>query len=242
MLTADQVSFRGHHAPILTPTSLQAAPGEVTVVVGSTQEARTALALILTDRLRPSAGTVKVEGSPRLRARSSLVDAPEISEPGPEMRVIDLATEEFALSPTSPPWGLRRRARAWLEENGFADIAGDYLEQLAGPDLVSLQARLALVNGNVDVVVVDAPDRRAGEGAWLEPLEELAAEHPGLVVVAVVTEAPEGFAGRVCEIGTGRPAEADDGGTADADAEHRDDERRDTEDRDTEAKETEDNA
>lgn len=212
MLTADQVSFRGHHALILNPTSLQAAPGEVTVVVGSTQEARTALALILTDRLRPSEGAVEVEGPSRLRSRSALVDAPEISAPGPEMRVIDLATEELALSPTSPPWGLRRRARAWLEANGFAEIEEDYLEQLAGPELVRLQAGLALVDENVDVVVVDAPDRRAGEGAWLQPLEELAAEHPQLVIVAVATEAPRGFAGRVCEIGTGRPAEHDDDG------------------------------
>ncbi|WP_427004773.1 ABC transporter ATP-binding protein [Pseudarthrobacter sp. H2] len=213
MLSVQQLHVKGRRDDLLPPTSLQAGRGRLLLVSGTRQDHRTALALTLSGRMKPTGGTVAWDGSARLkdlRLASAVVDAPGVNDPEEHLSVRDLVTEDLAF--------IARRYRGalpgtgWLRANRFEDITGLWTEQLPAGRRIRLLTALALADPRVDLLVADSPDRHGGDPAdWLPWLEELAydAGRP-LAVVATVARIPQGWTGHTAVIGNAASAAAGD--------------------------------
>ncbi|MGY3381227.1 ABC-type transport system involved in cytochrome c biogenesis ATPase subunit [Arthrobacter sp. TE12231] len=208
MLCVQQLSVTGRRDDLLPPTSLEAARGELLLVEGPRQDQRTALALALTGRMRPSSGNIGWDGSGRIKAlrqASNVVDSPGVNEPEQHLSVRDLVTEDLSLIPRRHRGALR--STPWLKLNNFEDIAGLWAEQLPAGRRVELLTALALANPDTGLLVMDSPDRHSGDASdWLPRLMELAhdAGRP-LAVVATVTRIPDGWTGPAAVIGNAVP-------------------------------------
>jgi hypothetical protein len=208
LLRVQQLSVTGRRDDLLPPTSLEAARGDLLLVEGVRQDQRTALALALSGRMKPSAGTATWDGNPRikvLRQASSVVDSPGVNEPEQHLSVRDLVTEDLAMVPRRHRGAAR--STPWLRLNNFEDIAGLWTEQLPAGRRTELLTALALANPDTELLVVDSPDRHSGDAAdWLPRLQELAhdAGRP-LAVVATVTRIPDGWTGPAAVIGNAVP-------------------------------------
>lgn len=210
MLIARELSVKGRHADLLPATSLTAGAGEVLLVRGEDQQARTALALALTGRMRPSLGTA-VWGRDmqikRLRRRSALLDASGVNEQEQHLRVRDLVVEDLALMPRNFPF--RTHSADWMDRHGFAAVSHQWIEELEPAKRLELLAELALANTEVAVMVFDSPDRHGSSAdTWLPLLCELAARERPLCVVATVAQFPAGWLGRTAMIGHAPPRAA----------------------------------
>lgn len=216
MLTTHQLHINGRHHNLLPATTIAASRSEVLLIQADGQERRTALALALTGRMKPTSGTVSIGHDASLgslRRRSAIIDAPDVNAPENHLTVRSLAAEDLALVPFK--FRDRTRPTAWLVKNGFRDILEQWIEELAPDRLLKLQLELALANRDVDLVVVDSPDRHTADtGAWLPLLEELAAGTMGrgpdanaetplrpLVVVGIVGRLPDEWDGAAAVAG-----------------------------------------
>ncbi|KUM36834.1 ABC transporter ATP-binding protein [Arthrobacter sp. EPSL27] len=204
MLRVQQLHVKGRRDDLLPPTSLQVRPGELLLVEGDGQDQRTALALTISGRMKPSAGVLDWDGSSRikrLRLASALVDSPGVNEPEQHLSVKDLVTEDLALIPRRYRGALL--SKPWLKVNRFEDISALWIDQVPARRRVELLTALALANPATDLLVVDSPDRHSADPAdWLPRLEELAydAGRP-LAVVATVAALPDGWTGPASTIG-----------------------------------------
>ena len=209
MLSAQQLHVRGRRDPLLPATSLHAERGALTLVSGERQDQRTALALVLSGRMKAGGGSVSWDGSrgtKPLRMASTLVDAVGVNEPERHLSVRDLVTEDLALIPRRYRGALL--SSPWLKVNSFEDIADQWIEQLDPLRRLELLTALALANPHTDLLVVDSPDRHSPEtGTWLPRLEQLASDggRP-LAVVATVAAPPPSWLGSVAEIGNAAEA------------------------------------
>ncbi|MFE4834926.1 ABC transporter ATP-binding protein [Arthrobacter sp. NPDC056691] len=204
MLCARQLSVKGRRLDLLPPASLQVARGELLLVTGDRQDQRTALALVLSGRMKPDGGTASWDGTAGirpLRRSSALVDSPGVNEPEQHLSVADLVTEDLALIPRRYRGALL--SKPWLKVNRFEDVAGMWTEQLPPARRTELLTALALANPATDLLVVDSPDRHGADPAgWLPRLSELAYDggRP-LAVVATVTALPDSWTGPSAAIG-----------------------------------------
>ena len=209
MLRVQQLSVNGRRDELLPATSLQVRRGELLLASGSRQVQRTALALALSGRLKPSRGRFEWDGTEwdgstkikTLRQASAVVDSPGVNEPEQHLSVRDLVTEDLALLPRRYRGSLL--SKPWLKVNRFEDIAGLWTEQLPAARRIELLTALALANPHTDLLVVDSPDRHGADPEdWLPRLEELAynAGRP-LAVVATVMSLPAGWTGPAAAIG-----------------------------------------
>lgn len=229
MLTTSQLHIDGRHHTLLPATTVEARKAEVLLIQADGQERRTALALALTGRMRPSSGSVALghDGAmTALRKRSAIVDSPDVNAPEHHLTVRSLVSEDLALVPLA--FRDRTRPTAWLVKHGFRDILDQWVQALAPGRLLHLQLELTLANQYVDVVVVDSPDRHTADpSAWLALLEQAAAGQLGrdpdspadtpprpLIVVGVVGRLPDGWTGPTALAGnaTATPAATQDDG------------------------------
>lgn len=226
MLSTKQLHIDGRRHTLLPATTVQAHKASVLLIQADGQERRTALALALTGRMKPSSGTVALgrdASMAGLRRRSALVDAPDVNAPEHHLSVRSLAAEDLALVPFK--FRDRTRPTEWLVKHGFRDILGQWIEELEPARLLHLQLELALANRAVELVVVDSPDRHTADvDAWLPLLEQAAAGRMGLgpeahaetpsrplLVVGVVGRLPDGWEGPAAVAGnaTGQGGEPD---------------------------------
>lgn len=204
MLSAQQLHVRGRRDPLLPDTSLHVQRGELVLVSGERQDQRTALALVLSGRMKPTGGSISWDGNGgtrRVRMASALVDAPGVNEPERHLSVRDLVTEDLALIPRRYRGALL--SNPWLKVNSFEDIADLWIEQLDPLRRLELLTALALANPHTDLLVVDSPDRHTADTAnWLPRLEQLASDagRP-LAVVATVAALPPSWSGSFASIG-----------------------------------------
>lgn len=222
MLSTNQLHIDGRRHTLLTATTLEAHRAEVLLVQADGQERRTALALALTGRMKPTTGTVVLghdDSMASLRRRSAVVDAPAVNAPEHHLSVRSLASEDLALVPTK--FRDRTRPTEWLVTHGFRDILEKWVEEITPNRLLHLQLELALANPDVDLLVVDSPDRHTADvDAWLPLLERAAAGLSGrgpnvpadsaprqLLVVGVVGRLPDGWDGRTAVAGNASSAE-----------------------------------
>jgi hypothetical protein len=210
LLLAQQLHVRGRRDPLLPATSLQARRGELVLACGDRQDQRTALALVLSGRMKADVGSINWDGSrgiKALRTASALVDAPGVNEPEPHLSVRDLVTEDLALIPRRYRGALL--SSPWLKVNRFEDIADLWTEQLDPSRRLELLTALALASPHTDLLVVDSPDRHTTDpGSWLPRLEQLASDagRP-LAVVATVAAPPPSWSGPIVAIGNAVPGE-----------------------------------
>ncbi|MDN5755384.1 MAG: ABC transporter ATP-binding protein [Arthrobacter sp.] len=203
MLIADELSIKGRHAPLLDPTSLKVASGELLLVHAEPQTTRTALALALSARMRPDAGTVAWEGDPALdtvRGISMLVDSPEINEPEAHLKVRDLVSEDLALHPG--PFWRRSSIDSWLERHRITHLAGEFVDAIDPLDRQRILTHLALEGHDTSLLIFDTPDRHGiNDGEWVAHLEQTAAGRRQPAIVAVVRTVPDEWTGPVAEAG-----------------------------------------
>ena len=210
MLSAHQLHAKGRRDPLLPPTTLAVARGELLLVTGERQDQRTALALLLSGRMKPTGGELGWDNSRRtkqLRLAAALVDSPGVNEPEEHLSVRDLVTEDLALIPRRYRGALL--SGPWLKVNRFEDIAALWTEQLEPGRRLELLTALALANPRTDLLVVDSPDRHSADlDTWLPRLQELASDagRP-LAVVAAVSAVPAPWDGPVAVIGNAEAAE-----------------------------------
>jgi hypothetical protein len=204
VLSAQQLQIDGRRDDLLPPTSLEARRGELLLVSGDGQDQRTALALALSGRMKPSKGLLSWDNSrktKKVRAASAIIDAPGVNEPEQHLSVRDLVTEDLSLIPRRYRGALL--SKPWLKVNRFEDIAGLWIEQLPADRRLELLTALALADPALDLLVLDSPDRHSANTAdWLPRLEQLAydAGRP-LAVVAVVSALPGTWDGPAAVIG-----------------------------------------
>jgi ABC-type cobalamin/Fe3+-siderophores transport system ATPase subunit len=216
LLSAQLLSARGRRDPLLPATSLRVNRGELLLATGERQDHRTALALVLSGRMKATGGQVSWDGSERIKLRrlaSALVDSPGVNEPEQHLSVRDLVTEDLALIPRRYRGALL--STPWLKVNSFEDIAGLWTEQLDPGRRLELLTALALANPRTDLLVVDSPDRHGADGSsWLPRLQRLASDGGRrLAVVAMVGALPPSWNGPSAAIGN---AAAEDAATGDA--------------------------
>ncbi len=193
MLTADSITVKGRHEQLVAPTSMQLQRGELQLLVSEPQISRTALALVLSGRMKPSSGMVSWNSEPKLeylRKHSALVDSPQISEPESHLRVRDLVAEDLALTPG--PFWRKPSAKKWMARHGFSDIAKGWTDAIDPLRLFELQLMLAAENPVHELLVVDSPDRHdLQDQSWLETLEYFASSHREFAVLAIVSTLPQ---------------------------------------------------
>ncbi|MGP9501523.1 ABC transporter ATP-binding protein [Specibacter sp. AOP5-B1-6] len=221
MLTTNQLHIDGRRHTLLPATTVEAQRAQVLLIQADGQERRTALALALTGRMKPTTGSVTLghdDAMSSLRRRSAIVDAPDVNAPEHHLSVRSLTSEDLALVPLK--FRDRTRPTEWLVKHGFRDILEKWVEELEPARLLHLQLELALANRDVDLVVVDSPDRHTADvSAWLPLLEQTAAGRIGLgpdartdassrplMVVGVVGRLPDDWDGPSAVAGN---AEAD---------------------------------
>jgi len=180
-IVATGVEVIGAHGPLLASTSLRARSGQVLLVTGDPNSGRTALALALSGRLRPSRGTVRLDGAAdanALRRSVAVVDAPQISEPDGALLVRDVVAEGLSLAGRGSG---RRNVREWLST--CAAAGEERFENLAGFERTRLLVELGCAARSTKALVLDCPDRHGGDPTGWYSLATRRAEGGMAVVV-----------------------------------------------------------
>jgi ABC-type cobalamin/Fe3+-siderophores transport system ATPase subunit len=185
-IRAERVGVDGPHGPLLRPTSLRVRAGELALVSGEPGAGHTTLALALAGRIRPSHGSVMLDGrtaTGELRKRVALVDSPEVNEPEDGIRLSDAIAEE--LMNASQPAG-RKAVRQWLAERAAEQHAADRVENVPAQVRTRLLIEAAAARPGVGALMIDLPDRHSSNPEAWWPLAVRQAER-GLAVVVLCT-------------------------------------------------------
>jgi hypothetical protein len=176
---------KGRGGVALPETSTAFASGEVTLVVAETEQRPTILGLIASGRMRPDTGEVIVDGrvdAAALRRRVALVDAPDVSDPAPNVAVMAVVAEElmFAGRRADPIATMR-----WLDAVGSRDLAGTPIADVAPVRRLRLLLELATLRKGVEALVLVSPDRHGGDPReWWTLAREFADRGNAVLVVA----------------------------------------------------------
>lgn len=188
-VTADRVSLDGPHGRLLAPTSFTATGGDLALVHGNPGTGLTAFGLALAGRLRPSTGTVTVDGAAdpaKLRRMTALVDVPDVTEPDGALPVRVIVGEELALAHRPAN---REAVTRWLTEHGVAPYADVRFENLEPAVRIRLLTTLAAGRPGIELLVLDTPDRHSSDiDGWWAPAHEQAAH--GIAVVVLTATVP----------------------------------------------------
>jgi hypothetical protein len=182
---------RREHALPVTSASFESC--RATLVAAETEQRPTVLGLIASGRMRPDTGRVEVDGradASALRRRIALVDAPEVSEPEPDVTLAGVAAEELMFAGRrSDPVAVRR----WLDEQGLGDEASVPVSNVDPAGRVRALCELAVLRTGVEGIVLVSPDRHGGEpAAWWAVAEEFADR--GYAVLVIAGQASQGVA------------------------------------------------
>jgi len=174
---------RREHALPLTSASFES--GRASLTAAETAQRPTVLGLIASGRMRPDTGLVHIDGrtsASALRRRVALVDAPDVSEPEPNVTLAGVAAEELMFAGRrSDPIAVRR----WLDEHALGDAASLPVSNVDPADRVRALCELAVLRKGVEGIVLVSPDRHGGEpAAWWAIAEEFAARGYAVLVIA----------------------------------------------------------
>ena len=168
MKIALQEVSKGRNGQALPLTSLEFHTGSVRFALAETEQRPTVLGLIASGRMRPGSGRVSIDGSTdtkALRRRVALVDAPDVSDPHPDIALAGVVGEElmFAGVGATP-----LHARRWLAQLGYAELASVPIGSIDPAARVRILCELAILREGVDGIVLVSPDRHGGspDGWW----------------------------------------------------------------------------
>lgn len=179
---------KGRRDEALQATDLVYRSGAATLAVAETEQRPTVLGLIASGRMRPDAGSVAVDGATgrrviaELRRRVALVDAPDVSDPAPNIAVAGVVAEElmFAGLPSDP-----LAARRWLQTQGLRSASRLPIADLAPAHRLRILLELAAARPGVDGLVLVSPDRHGGDPAqWWDLAQEFADRGIAVLVIA----------------------------------------------------------
>lgn len=176
---------KGRREHALPATSASFESGRAALVVAETEQRPTVLGLIATGRMRPDTGRVTIDGrtdARALRRRVALVDAPEVSEPEPNVTLAGVAAEELMFAGRrSDPVAVRR----WLDAHGLGEAASLPVSNVDPADRVRALCELAVLRTGVEAIVLVSPDRHGGEpSAWWAIAEQFATRGVAVLVIA----------------------------------------------------------
>ncbi|NYD68164.1 hypothetical protein [Agromyces atrinae] len=154
---------KGARGAPLPLTNLRFESGRATLTRAETERRPTVLGLIASGRMRPTTGSVTIDGvvdHSKLRARVALIDAPSVSDPAPDITVAGVAAEElmFAGIPSNP-----RRVARTLAELGLTDVARSSIADVDAVQRLTLLCELAIRRPGVEGLVIVSPDRHGGD-------------------------------------------------------------------------------
>jgi len=180
---------RREHALPVTSTVFES--GRATLVVAETEQRPTVLGLIASGRMRPDTGRVEIDGradAGLLRRRVALVDAPDVSEPEPNVTLAGVTAEELMFAGRrSHPIAVQN----WLADNGLAEAASLPVSNVEPADRVRALCELAVLRKGVEGLVLVSPDRHGGEPqTWWAIAEEFAGRGFAVLVIAGQASAP----------------------------------------------------
>ena len=172
-------------ARALEPVSVVFETGTAALVEAETEQRPAVLGLIASGRMRPDAGAVLLDGAEdarAVRARTALVDAPEVCDPAPNVAVSGLVEEELMFA--GRPANLLS-ARRWLDENGLGHLARLPISAVAPRERIALLLELTALRRRVEAMVLVSPDRHGGDPRdWWDVVEGFAARGYAMLVVA----------------------------------------------------------
>jgi ABC-2 type transport system ATP-binding protein len=193
-ITADSVAVGSGATAELPPTSLEVDPDSPAVLALETDRRPTVLSLVVAGRMKPTAGTVLLDGRPdmaALRAGVALVDTPVVAEPAADLPVGIVVREELALAglPAS-------RAGDLLDATGAAPYEKAPLRLLPGAVRTRLLAETAAARPGIGALVLTSPERHGGDpGELAGIIADLAAR--GFAVLTLTTPATSELLTRV---------------------------------------------
>lgn len=166
-ITLQDVS-KGRGGQALPSTSLEFHTGAVRYALAETEQRPTVLGLIASGRMRPETGTVTIDGTgdtKALRRRIALVDAPDVSDPHPDITLAGVVGEElmFAGIGATP-----LHARRWLAQLGYSELVSVPIGSIDPAARVRILCELAVLRKGVEGIVLVSPDRHGGspDGWW----------------------------------------------------------------------------
>ncbi len=176
---------KGRRGIALPPTTLTYRSARATLAMAETEQRPTVLGLIASGRMKPDDGTVLVDGTPRsrdLRRRSALIDAPDVSEPAPNIVVAGVVGEELMFAGRlSDPLSARR----WLDDHGLRHLSRTPFADVAPRDRFRILLELAALRPGVEALVLVSPDRHGGDPwDWWLLAEEFAQRGFAVLVIA----------------------------------------------------------
>ncbi|NPC96655.1 ATP-binding cassette domain-containing protein [Nocardioides sp. zg-DK7169] len=187
-LVLDRGHVQGRRGPLLQLGGFALSTGECVLLAGEPGQGHTALALVLTGRLSPYTGQVRLvrdDGTQsiqrkELRRRSAVVDLPAVSEPFDAIRVGTVTAEDLALS-RRVVWP--RTPRTWLSSHRLATLERKRVDTVPGPVRTALLTALAVERKSVRFLVLSLPDRHGGDPSqWWAIAQAYAAVGYGVLV------------------------------------------------------------
>ena len=183
-ITLHEVS-KGRGGQALPTTSLEFHTGAVRFALAETEQRPTVLGLIASGRMRPETGRVTIDGATdnrMLRRTVALVDAPEVSDPHPDIALAGVVGEElmFAGLGATP-----LHARRWLNQLGYGELASVPIGNVDPAARVRILCELAVLRDGTQAIVLVAPDRHGGspDGWWRIAMEFADRGYAMLVIV-----------------------------------------------------------
>lgn len=176
---------KGRRGIALPATTLTYRSGRATLAMAETEQRPTVLGLIASGRMKPDSGSVLVDGARRsrdLRRRSALIDAPDVSEPAPNIIVAGVVGEELMFAGRlSDPLSARR----WLDDHGLRHLSRTPFADVAPRDRLRILLELAALRPGVEALVLVSPDRHGGDPRdWWLLAEEFAGRGFAVLVIA----------------------------------------------------------
>ncbi|MFS0853371.1 hypothetical protein [Microbacterium sp. 179-I 3D4 NHS] len=175
---------KGRAGQALPSTTLEFHTGEVRYALAETEQRPTVLGLIASGRMRPDTGRVTIDGSAdtkRLRRQVALVDAPDVSDPHPDISLAGVVGEElmFAGLGATP-----LHARRWLSRLGYLELSSVAIGNIDPAVRVRILCELAVLRDGVEAIVLVSPDRHGGSpDGWWRITREFAERGFALLVI-----------------------------------------------------------
>ena len=176
---------KGRRSEALPPTTVGFESGRATLARAETEQRPTVLGLLASGRMRPDTGTVTIDGradAAAIRRTVALVDAPDVSDPAPNVTVAGVAAEElmFAGVPSNPVSVSR-----WLDDLGLRDVARIPIANVEPVVRLRLLTELAILREGVEGLVLVSPDRHGGDPQeWWRLARGLADRGYAMLVIA----------------------------------------------------------
>ena len=176
---------KGRRSEALPPTTVGFESGRATLARAETEQRPTVLGLLASGRMRPDTGTVTIDGradAAAIRRTVALVDAPDVSDPAPDITLAGVAAEElmFAGVPSNPVSVSR-----WLDDLGLREFARVPIANVEPVVRLRLLTELAILRDDVEGLVLVSPDRHGGDPLeWWGLAKRLADRGFAVLVIA----------------------------------------------------------